>query len=1804
MQNSTFRRKGINWFLFAFILFVGNLSAAYAQNCPTLDSGDESQSFCYLSRVSDLQANANGDGVQWYRTATSSTPIPSDEILQTGSYFAGNDSGDCNARQEVIVTIDDLGPPTTTFGNFYEPCEYSSSDVTTVGELKSLIVPSDGTYDINVYGQDDEFGTNELTDATVLVEGNSYFIGQDDPSSSCEYSSRIAIQYNPILATAPTAEATQTFCEGATVADLEAQGINRWYSTETSNPNLAPSTPLVDGATYYASRIVNRTNSSLPPCESQDRTAVTVTLTETSAGADNVGFVCEGDVDATLSNDQEVREYYLSLLEPDVPQDGNFSPTIDEIIDQYQSDTDGLGDFTVTYTIGSGSCADSVELTIRIIEEAPAEAGDFDDISDICVDGSVIDLTTLTNNDASATSGGTFSGTGVTSNQFDPSVGEGVYEITYTVDENSAPCTIGTDSTTFTITVNEADAGSDITETICSSEIEDPTALAAEFASYLEGRDTDGTFSPSLTNVYLEYQNDLSSGNLPQTYNVVYTVTDGTCSDQASIALTINPSPDAGEDGTANLSSNDDPVNLIDYLGGTPDSGGTWNTGDGTFDPATDIPGTFTYTVTNSFDCQDSSTVTVSVDDECAGFTAGNDNVGEVCETDVETTLSNLDEVREYYLDLLDDGVPTDGTFDPTIEELSNQYQDDLANDDGLGDFTTTYTITDGSCTDSAELTIRITPTVPANAGDDVNLSFCTSDDDQNLYSYIPEGANTDGVFDGYEDGMFSPSTEGEGTYTITYNVDASTACVTGSASATYTLVVNEGDADAGEDNIIELLSTDDPINLFDALGGTPDEGGTWSPGDGTFDPSTDIPGVFTYTVLDGDCTDSATVTVEVTTDDECAGFTAGNDNVGEVCETDVETTLSNLDEVREYYLDLLDDGVPTDGTFDPTIEEVSNQYQDDLANDDGLGDFTTTYTITDGTCTDSAELTIRITPTVPANAGDDVNLSFCTSDDDQNLYSYIPEGANTDGVFDGYEDGMFSPSTEGEGTYTITYNVDASTACVTGSASATYTLVVNEGDADAGEDNTIELLSTDDPINLFDALGGTPDEGGTWSPGDGTFDPSTDIPGVFTYTVLDGDCTDSATVTVEVTTDDECAGFTAGNDNVGEVCETDVETTLSNLDEVREYYLDLLDDGVPTDGTFDPTIEEVSNQYQDDLANDDGLGDFTTTYTITDGTCTDSAELTIRIIPIETADAGDDVNLSFCNSGGDESLYDYLSESAISTGIFEGYEDGIFSPSGEAVGTYTITYTVDASSSCVTGTDSAIFTIEVFEGSANAGENNTSEVCELDVDELFPNAQRVRDYYLSLLDEGVATDGTFNPSIQDIINTYQSDEDGVGDFTTIYTVTDDLCEDSVELTISVLPADEIILTEITDQELCLNDDPVNLFDYLAEGTLETGSFDGYADGIFDPSVEGEGSFDVTYAVRGEDCSQGQTSFTITVTDSAFAGDDMEFDVCMNAGAQDLYSFLAADADMDGEFTLDGEIITDGTMDPSAFEAGEYEVLYNVASINDCGDDTATFTITVVEAADAPELNDITFCAIQSPTGANLIAENADLTFYSDADLTMMVTAEEELVAGTYYATSNNDGECESEAAEFTVSINDPGTPTIDDVNPTFCEYDDATIGDLNDAVDQTSNVTWYSSEDSTEALSTGTALQDGATYYASLYDPETDCDSSSRLAVTVTIEECPLLYPEGISPNGDGLNDTFDIENIEREYPNYTIQIYNRWGKVVYKGNASTPEWDGTATESGALGDDVLPVGVYFYLLDFNDGVTTPRRGKVYLSR
>ncbi len=75
--------------------------------------------------------------------------------------------------------------------------------------------------------------------------------------------------------------------------------------------------------------------------------------------------------------------------------------------------------------------------------------------------------------------------------------------------------------------------------------------------------------------------------------------------------------------------------------------------------------------------------------------------------------------------------------------------------------------------------------------------------------------------------------------------------------------------------------------------------------------------------------------------------------------------------------------------------------------------------------------------------------------------------------------------------------------------------------------------------------------------------------------------------------------------------------------------------------------------------------------------------------------------------------------------------------------------------------------------------------------------------------------------------------------------------------------------------------------------------------------------------------------------------------------------------------------------------------------------------------------------------------------------------------------------------------------------------------------------------------------------------------ESGCPTTASVTINVMPLLYiPTAFSPNNDGLNDDFKIENVGF-YPESTVEIYNRWGTIVFFSEGYTTAWDGQNFEA-----------------------------------
>jgi len=122
------------------------------------------------------------------------------------------------------------------------------------------------------------------------------------------------------------------------------------------------------------------------------------------------------------------------------------------------------------------------------------------------------------------------------------------------------------------------------------------------------------------------------------------------------------------------------------------------------------------------------------------------------------------------------------------------------------------------------------------------------------------------------------------------------------------------------------------------------------------------------------------------------------------------------------------------------------------------------------------------------------------------------------------------------------------------------------------------------------------------------------------------------------------------------------------------------------------------------------------------------------------------------------------------------------------------------------------------------------------------------------------------------------------------------------------------------------------------------------------------------------------------------------------------------------------------------------------------------------------------------------------------------------------------------------------------------------------------------------------------------IYDPNVDSyrviavsnDSLESRSNTISVEKPYALYaPTAFSPDGDGINDYFKI--VGQGLTDYIIEIYNRWGQMVFKSTALDNQWDGKFQQKNS------PPGTYVYKIkttDFGTELKLIKSGTVSLVR
>ncbi|WP_348713867.1 Ig-like domain-containing protein, partial [Tenacibaculum sp. 190524A05c] len=801
--------------------------------------------------------------------------------------------------------------------------------------------------------------------------------------------------------------------------------------------------------------------------------------------------------------------------------------------------------------------------------------------------------------------------------------------------------------------------------------------------------------------------------------------------------------------------------------------------------------------------------------------------------------------------------------------------------------------------------------------------------------------------------------------------------------------------------------------------------------------------------------------------------------------------------------------------------------------------------------------------------------------------------------------------------TITVVPTPDAVDDTATVSEDDMVDIDVTDNDNDVPSDGTLDVS---DPANGTVTIndGGTPDD-----PSDDivTYIPDADFNGTdtFTYTICDNaspaNCS-TATITITVSPVDELPVVVDDTATVYEDDIVDIDITANDSDVPTDGTLTVTD---PANGTV--TIDDggTPNDPSDDIVtyipDADFNGTDTFNYTICDNAspanCT-TATVTITVIP--TPDAVDDtatvaedssVDIDVTDNDNDVPTDGTLDVSNPTNGTITINDGGTpddpsddivtYIPDSGFSGTDTFTYTICDNASPANCSTATVTVTVASADDVPIAVDDTATVYEddmVDIDITANDSDVPTDGTLTVTDPANGTvtiddGGTPNDPSDDIV-TYIPDADFNGIDTFNYTICDNASPancTSATVTITVIPTPDAVddTATVSEDDMVDIDVTDNDNDVPSDGTLDVSDPANGTVTIDDGGTPDDPSDDIITYIPDADFN-GTDTFTYTICDNASPANCSTATVTITVTpvdelpvAVDDTATVAEDSMVDIDITANDENLpNDGTLDVTDPANG-------TVTIDDGGtpDDPSDDIITYIPDADFNGTDTFTYTICDNASPANCTTATVTITVIPTPDAvddTATTNAGEDVNIDV----TDNDNDVPDDG---TIDVTDPGDGTVD-------------VDDNGTPDDPSDDIIIYTPNDGF----TGT---DTFTY--------TICDNlvpqnCSTATVTVFVEdECLTVYNE-FSPNADGVNDFLRINCIEN-YPNNTLEIFNRWGNTVYKvrgynNDDSDRRFEGISNGRATIQtDDKLPVGTYYYILDLGDG-STIRKGWIYINR
>ncbi len=277
------------------------------------------------------------------------------------------------------------------------------------------------------------------------------------------------------------------------------------------------------------------------------------------------------------------------------------------------------------------------------------------------------------------------------------------------------------------------------------------------------------------------------------------------------------------------------------------------------------------------------------------------------------------------------------------------------------------------------------------------------------------------------------------------------------------------------------------------------------------------------------------------------------------------------------------------------------------------------------------------------------------------------------------------------------------------------------------------------------------------------------------------------------------------------------------------------------------------------------------------------------------------------------------------------------------------------------------------------------------------------------------------------------------------------------------------------------------------------------------------------------------------------------------------------------------------------------------------GTGNGTCTITYLNGLGCSTDSIVTVYANPTITGSLVICEgetvqltgsgtpNASNPWISSLPATASVSSLGEVTGLTAGITSITYTDSNGCAAIVNETVNPTPASPVTSADTSYCSV--AVPVNIQAIAGSGGTLTWYSDATLNDSIGTGTSLTPSmnvgvVTYYVT--ETVGTCVSPSS-SVTLTITLCSIDIPTAFTPDGNAVNDTWELEFIDKSFPLNVVKIYDRWGSLIYesaKGTYETKPWDGNYKGSA------LPVASYYFIIEYNDGITKPDKGTVTIVR